>query len=147
MSVCCRVEGFAVRVVTDGRTVTRTLDRDGFQDIEFRGQYPIGLVRYADADVPDGVCEDVIDLVFVLDVSSSMSFVLERLESADYTVPAAAVSAARCPGPGAACPGCSTMSTPASPTITAAQRRRRTRSPRMGMASTVIRSGVAKRIA
>ncbi|MCF7730144.1 MAG: hypothetical protein K9N23_00575 [Akkermansiaceae bacterium] len=31
---------------------THTLDRDGFPDISFRGEYPIGVVEYAGADVP-----------------------------------------------------------------------------------------------
>jgi len=34
---------------------THALDRSGFSDITFRGEYPIGLVEYADASVPVAV--------------------------------------------------------------------------------------------
>ncbi len=40
-------QGFAVAVAGDGeQPVTRTLSRQGFDDIEFQGEYPIGTVRY-----------------------------------------------------------------------------------------------------
>lgn len=40
-----RVEqGFAVSVKSNGKTQTRQLNREGFRDIKFHGQYPIGTV-------------------------------------------------------------------------------------------------------
>jgi hypothetical protein len=53
--------------------------------------WPDGGDPVVDADRPpdDGICTDVIDLVFVLDVSSSMSFVLDQLEAQIGSVVAA----------------------------------------------------------
>jgi uncharacterized protein (DUF608 family) len=45
-------QGFALRVVSGGRTVDRTLDRRGFPGVQFCGEFPIARVRYADAPVP-----------------------------------------------------------------------------------------------
>jgi uncharacterized protein (DUF608 family) len=45
-------QGFAVRIRRGENVQTRPLNRRGFRDVVFRGEYPIGLVDYADADVP-----------------------------------------------------------------------------------------------
>jgi len=45
-------QGFALRVCAAGESEVRTLDRRGFSDIEFMGQYPIGEVSYRDPAVP-----------------------------------------------------------------------------------------------
>ncbi len=45
-------QGFAIRIISADRSQTRQLDARGFRDIRFRGEYPIGLVEYRDADVP-----------------------------------------------------------------------------------------------
>jgi len=45
-------QGFALCFSAGGKSHVRTLDRRGFSDIEFTGQYPIGQVTYRDAAVP-----------------------------------------------------------------------------------------------
>lgn len=47
-------QGFAVRIRTQGDPSgkTRTLDRDGFRNVQFTGRYPIGTVTYQDDSVP-----------------------------------------------------------------------------------------------
>jgi hypothetical protein len=48
-----RVEqGVAIKVTADGETQTRALDRTGFPKVRFRGEYPIGYVRFADPAFP-----------------------------------------------------------------------------------------------
>jgi len=42
-------QGFAIRVVRDGKAVTRRLDSTGIKDIRFVGEYPIATVEYRDA--------------------------------------------------------------------------------------------------
>ncbi|MHC4402884.1 MAG: GH116 family glycosyl-hydrolase, partial [Planctomycetota bacterium] len=44
--------GFAIRATGGGKSRVRTLDRHGFADVEFLGQYPIGYVVYRDAESP-----------------------------------------------------------------------------------------------
>jgi len=45
-------QGFALRVVADGKTSVRGLNYDGFPGVRFCGQYPIGTVEYEDKAFP-----------------------------------------------------------------------------------------------
>jgi len=46
-------QGFAIRTTPRGGAAqTRRLDKSGFHDISFRGQYPIGFVEYRDTALP-----------------------------------------------------------------------------------------------
>lgn len=44
--------GFAVVVEADGKTVAKKLNEQDFPGVEFVGEYPIAVVRYADKDFP-----------------------------------------------------------------------------------------------
>ena len=48
-------QGFAVRVSAGGVSRVRALDRTGWRDISFIGEYPIGYVEYRDAESPVAV--------------------------------------------------------------------------------------------
>ena len=46
-------QGFAVVVETgDDPSIVKTLSRDGFPEVSFQGEYPIGTVRYEDSGCP-----------------------------------------------------------------------------------------------
>ncbi len=45
-------QGFAIRIKSGDRTETYTLDRVGFRDVTFRGEYPIGTIDYIDRTTP-----------------------------------------------------------------------------------------------
>jgi len=48
-------QGFAIRVKSGGKTEVRALDRSGFANITFCGEYPIGFVEYRDDAAPVAV--------------------------------------------------------------------------------------------
>jgi len=47
--------GFALRITAGGQTQTRALDRSGFADVSFCGEYPLATVEYRDAASPVAV--------------------------------------------------------------------------------------------
>ncbi len=49
-------QGFAIRIKAGKEVQTRALDRTGFGDIAFRGEYPIGTVEYGGIASPVKVC-------------------------------------------------------------------------------------------
>src|SRR5262249_650107 len=64
-------QGFAIRVKQGETIVVRQLDRSGFKDITFRGEYPIGRVTYHDETGPARVTLEPFSALCPLDVEDS----------------------------------------------------------------------------
>lgn len=45
-------QGFAIRVETDGKTITKRLQADDWEEVSFEATYPTGTIRYTDKTVP-----------------------------------------------------------------------------------------------
>jgi non-lysosomal glucosylceramidase len=64
-------QGFAIRLHTNQKVITKQLDRDSFTTIKFAGQYPIGEVTYTDPSLPVEVKLQAFSPFIPLDLASS----------------------------------------------------------------------------
>jgi uncharacterized protein (DUF608 family) len=64
-------QGFAIRVLAAGKETFRPLDRAGFSDISFCGQYPMTTVEYRDSGSPVTVSLTAFSPFIPLDTENS----------------------------------------------------------------------------
>ncbi len=64
-------QGFAIRVGSGKTAQTRRLDKTGFKNISFCGEYPMGFVTYSDPDFPLTVSLEVFSPFIPLNVADS----------------------------------------------------------------------------
>ena len=64
-------QGFAIRIKTNSGSQLRTLDKKGFPEVSFRGEYPVGKVNYMDKDCPVTIQMEVFSPFIPLDAVNS----------------------------------------------------------------------------
>ncbi len=64
-------QGVAIQVTSAGRKVQKRLDATGFSDISFRGEYPVGKVKYKEDGFPVEVNLEAFSPFIPLDVENS----------------------------------------------------------------------------
>lgn len=64
-------QGFAVIAESDGKRMTKRLNREDFPDVEFQGEYPIGRVRYSADEFPVKIEMEAFSPFIPLDTKNS----------------------------------------------------------------------------